>query len=117
MSGESSREVMIMFLRIVLGCSFGISRMLSLAIVLAITMSVSLAQQQTVADKSSEDHVTILVSGDLSRMRAGTDLSHPEGGLGDDTHGVVGEVKKLDPNHKSLRLLAGNNLGRAVKAG
>jgi hypothetical protein len=69
---------------------------------------------------ASEESVCLLVSGDLSRLRDGRDVVAPVGGLGDGkTKGVLHEMLNLESQSAipTLRLLTGNNLGRAIKGG
>jgi hypothetical protein len=72
------------------------------------------------ASPASEESVCLLVSGDLSRLRDGRDIVAPVGGLGDGkTKGVLHEMLNLENQSAipTLRLLTGNNLGRAIKSG
>jgi hypothetical protein len=72
------------------------------------------------ASSVSEESVCLLVSGDLSRSRDGRDVVAPVGGLGDGkTKGVLHEMLSLESQSTvpTLRLLTGNNLGRAIKSG
>src|SRR6266853_186832 len=72
------------------------------------------------ASPAAEESVCLLVSGDLSRLRDGRDVVAPVGGLGDGkTKGVLHEMLSLESQSTvpTLRLLTGNNLGRAIKAG
>jgi hypothetical protein len=69
---------------------------------------------------AEEESVCLLVSGDLSRLRDGRDVVAPVGGLGDGkTKGVLHEMLSLESQStvSTLRLLTGNNLGRAIKSG
>src|SRR5258708_3265022 len=74
----------------------------------------------TAASPAPEESVCLLMSGDLSRLRDGRDVVAPVGGLGDGkTKGVLHEMLRLESQSAipTLRLLTGNNLGRAIKGG
>jgi hypothetical protein len=74
----------------------------------------------TPASPPTEESVCLLVSGDLSRLRDGRDVVAPVGGLGDGkTKGMLHEMLGLESQSAipTLRLLTGNNLGRAIKSG
>lgn len=90
-----------------------------LALILLLTAG-SIAVGKAQNPNSKPDSTQLLISGDLSRLREGKNLVNPQGGLGAKSEakgGVLGKLEDLDPKHTAMRLLVGNNLGRAIKAG
>ena len=55
-------------------------------------------------------NVRVLLAGDISGLRTSRNVFQPRGGA----IGLFDHLATLDPDGEALRLLTGNNLGRAI---